>query len=384
VCRGSGKRVSLLVITDSFGPAEHSCLHQRPRGTEEIAGRIQEDSDYRRAVSIIGDRIGREALRSIENTGLQAAIINVLVSAEARGSDTCRIVRQRLVIRMADVFHIRYDFQGSSYDLHLVGTNRTVRSRMSPFVQLVENGTVWAKTKLEAGKIAEGLRMLERCLEMQQADPAVEAVLRLFRERFADAYAKEAAANGKWRAESCYYSDRAKQMQPGHQGAAAHEKWVAAWLGAITFLPGICAGTIVAISGFAGNRSDVGVTGLVTTILLVILLWFLYGRKALNTALLMLTSLLGETIAGVAFYTIGSTHYPTEEAGWLYSGIAGIVLSVVMVAVAMLLPKNVRRENIKGSEDLRSSLARAQKLFQEDWEDIKASYPLGEFTTTPE
>jgi len=372
------------VITDFFGPVQDSCLHQNPCGTEEIAGQIQEDSDYRPAVSIVGDRIGREALRSIDNAALQAAIINVLVSAEVRCSDTCRIVRQRLVIRMADVFHIRYDFQGSSYDLHLVGTNRTVRSRMSPFVQLVENGTVWAKTKLEAGKIAEGLRMLERCLEMQQADPAVEAVLRLFRERFADAYAKEAAANGKWRAESCYYSDRAKQMQPGHQGAAAHEKWVAAWLGAITFLPGICAGTIVAISGFAGNRSDVGVTGLVTTILLVILLWFLYGRTALNTALLVLMSLLGETIASVVFYTIGSTHYPTEEAGWLYSGIAGIVLSVVMVAVAMLLPKNVRRENIKGSEDLRSSLARAQKLFQEDWEDIKASYQLGEFTTTLE
>jgi hypothetical protein len=279
---------------------------------------------------------------------------------------------------MADVFYLSYDFQGAHYDLHVAGTEWTVLpSPMSPFVKLIENSVVWAKERLEAGKIAEGLEMLERCFQMQQADQVVEGVFGPFRRRFADAYAQEAAKYGQWWADSLYYSDRAKQLEPTHPAANAHEKAVIARLGAIAFIPGACAGAIVAIAGMVSNRPDVAAVGAITPIVMSALLWFLYGKKALNTVFVISASLAAPAIAGMTFYTIGSTKYATPEDGWLYSGIAGVVLSLIMAGAAGFLPSSLRRERAKAPKNSRESLAQA--LHQKDWEDIKSSYKTGPF-----
>ena len=234
VCRGSGKMASLLVVTDSFGPREDSHVHQNPQCTEGVAGLVKDASHYRPAVSLLGDVIRFESLGTMDNTALQGAVNDVLASGQARCTRIQRILRQRLAIGLADVLHVGYDFQGTQYDLCVAGTEWTVHAPMSPFVKLIENSVLWANERLEVGMIPEGLKMLERCFQMQQADQAVEGVFRLFRKRFADAYAQEAVSYGKWWAESLYFSDRARQLEPSHSAATAHEKAVVTRLGAIT------------------------------------------------------------------------------------------------------------------------------------------------------
>jgi serine/threonine protein kinase/type II secretory pathway pseudopilin PulG len=384
VCRGTGKMVSLLVVTDSFGPQEDSHVHRNPQCTEEVAGLIEDASHYRPVVSLLGDAIKFESLGAMDNTGLQEAVNGVLASGQARCSGTQRILRQRLSIGMADVLHVGYDFQGAQYDLRVAGTEWTAHAPMSPFVKLIENSVGWAKERLETGKIADGLKMLERCFQMQQADQVVEGVFRAFRKRFADAYAQEAAKYGQWWAESLYFSDRAKQLEPGHPAATAHDKAVTARLGAIAFVPGACAGAIVAIAGMVSNRPDVAVVGAITPIVMSALLWFLYGKKALNTVFVISASLAAPAIAGMTFYTIGSTKYSTPEDTWLYSGIAGVILSVIMATAAACLPSSLRRERTKAPKNSRESLARAQAFQQKDWEEIKASYKTGPFPATGE
>jgi len=371
ICRGSGKMVSLLVVTDSFAPADDLLVHLNPLCAEDVKGLIDNAADYRRVVSILADKIDCESLGAMCNTPLREAVNSVLTCGLSRCSDKTRIVSQRLCIDTADVLEIKYDFQGAPYDLYIVGKEWTVHAPTNPFVKLIENSAAWAKQKLETGKVADGLKMLNRCLEMGQADHVVESVLRPFCDRLADAYAREAAAYGKWWAESLYYSDRAKQMQPAHPAASAHEKAVTRWLGGIAFLPGVCAGIVTASLGFANLRPDVGTIGLVTPIVLSILLWFFYGRKARSTALMILLSFVGAAMASVILYVIGTTPYPTQETAWLYSGSAGAMLSVGMIVITALLPKSLRREHVQVPKDLRLLLSLAQKSFQEDWEDIQ-------------
>ena len=115
--------------------------------------------------------------------------------------------RERLSIGMADVLHISYELRvGAMIWRCGHGMNRS--RRPWPIRQLIENSVGWAKERLETGKIADGLKMLERCFQMQQADQVVEGVFRAFRKRFADAYAQEAAKYGQWWAESLSFGSR--------------------------------------------------------------------------------------------------------------------------------------------------------------------------------
>jgi len=378
-CNGSGRMVSLLVVTDSFGPEEDARIHANPRCTEDVRGLIDAGSHYRPVVSVLADVIRVEAIGRMDNALLQEAVTGVLISGQARCSESRRILKQRLVIGMADVVRVGYEFQGSSYDLRVAGKEWAVHAPMSRFVKLIENSVTWAREKLEAGKIADGLKMLERCFQMQQADDVVEGVFRTFRKRFADAYAHEAAKYGKWWAESLYYSDRAKQLEPAHSAALAHERAVLGRLVASTFAPGICAGTVGAIAGVIGDRLDVGVIGAITPLILSVLLWLLYGKQALNTIFVIALSVATAAIAGMTFYSIGTTTYPTEGDAWLYSGIAGLVLCVIGAGAAWFLPKRLRRERACLPKGIRESLSRAETLCQEDWGEIKASYRIGPF-----
>jgi hypothetical protein len=81
----------------------------------------------------------------------------------------------------------------------------------------------------------------------------------------------------------------------------------------------------------------------------------------------------------MAFHTLASQAAATEEEGWELSGAVSLVLLLTMAATA-LLPKSIRREDFRGAENVRESLAQAQKFFDEDWEDIKETYKTGPFT----
>jgi hypothetical protein len=284
-CRGSGRMVSLIVVANSFGPESDSHVHPNQWCNDDVAGLLDYNSDYHPALSLCGSAITPLMCNSMGNTPLQRAVVDVLAGAQARCCGTQRLLKQRLWIGSADVIQVDYTFQSGLYHLRLVGDMWAVHAPMSPLVKLVENTVTWVQERLENGEVGRGLKMLKRCFDMQQADHVVEPVFRSFRKRLADAYASEAASLGNWSAESRYFSDRAKQLEPAHSAASMHERAVRRTLNVFTFVPPTIAAVICALVGSTSNRPDVAVLGVATPVLLSILFWVIYVRRALNTVI---------------------------------------------------------------------------------------------------
>jgi len=369
--------VSMLVVKDSFDAQEDASIHPNAQCMQHLAAVIQDASQYRPLVSLLGGEISLDGIAPIENTRLQGAIDAALASARSRCTPTRRIVKQRLTIGMADVLYIAYEFEGEPYDLWLAGRGWAVHAPMNPFVTLVEKSVAWAAHRLERGEIGEGLSVLQRCADMRQADDVVEHVFRSFRTRLADAYAGKAASLGAWSAESLYYSDRARQLDQRHRAALAHENSVTRALGAITLLPAIVAAVMCAVVAYTMGRADAVLIGAPTALLLSAVLWAGYGRRALNTVAVLGLSLLGASACGAAFYNVAAQCSVANQHPWLHSGATALVLLLAMAVTAALLPRGLRREGLHLANHLRESLSRAQSLFAEDWDDVKEFYGAG-------